>query len=307
MVAPPRVIYSTPVPNPPEPTPYPHHRHHHRYWASGESQPVVPHRHGPHATSDGRWHVVGPAPGHQTKAVAAPAPAPSTVVAHPHHKPATAKPSAAVSAPGPTAPKAAAPPPPAEAAIGNITDNTTGSAAGPATDHYNDLQTALSKLIGVEAVLAAPDRFEPNQTADVTLTLPAGFAQEAHDEAAKAGVTDAASSVNIDAHLTGTGYTVSPDQPQAQPLLLGQPTVFHWKVTPTAQAEGAVKAGLSAELQTVGRSLPLGSVKSQAGMSGIHVSGRLVGVGLLMLVLVVVAAWIVSRSGKGPAFRRKDI
>jgi hypothetical protein len=303
MIAP-RVIASTPVPNPPEPTPYHHHRHHRRIWMYGETEPVAPHHHIRHASSDGRWHVVGPAPTHHAKAVVAPTP--SAPAAHTHHPSSAAKPSAAAPA-GRTAPKAAGAPPPAGAAIGNITDNTSGAAAGADTDHYNTLQLALSNLVGVEAVLATPDRFQPGQTQDVTLTLPASFAQEAHDEAAKAGITEAASSVNIDAHLTGTGYTVAPDQAQSQPLLLGQPTVFHWKVTPTAEAAGAVKADLTADLQTVGRSLPLGSIKSQAGAGGLHLSGRLVGVALLMLVLVVVAAWIVSRSGKGPAFRRKDI
>jgi hypothetical protein len=188
-------------------------------------------------------------------------------------------------------------------ASSNVADKTTGAD----TDHYNTLQSALSGLIGTDAVLATPSRFQPNETADITLTLPASFAQEVHDEAAKAGLTDAAASVNIDAHLTGEGFTVAPDQPQAQPLLLGQPTVFHWKVTPTSQAAGAVKVDVSAELQTVGRTLPLGSVQSQAGVNGFHMSGRVLGVALLILVLLVVAGWIVSRSGKGPAFRRKDI
>jgi len=64
---------------------------------------------------------------------------------------------------------------------------------------------------------------------------------------------------------------------------------------------------LTAELQTVGRNLPLGSVQSQAGAGGVQMSGRVLGVVLLLIVLVVVAAWIVSRAGKGPAFRRKDI
>jgi len=229
-------------------------------------------------------------------------------VGHPHHQIAASKPSALAphkaAAPAPVASSA---PPPAGSTIGDSNDNSTGAPAGADADHYNTLQSALSNLIGGEAVLATPDHFQADQTADVTLTLPATFAQEAHDEAAKAGITDAAASVNIEAHLTGAGFTIGPDQPQAQPLLLGQPTVFHWKVTPTSQAVGSVKADLSAELQTVGRTLPLGSVQSQAGVNGVHLSGRLLGVALLILVLVVVAAWIVSRGGKGPAFRRKDI
>jgi flagellar biogenesis protein FliO len=78
-------------------------------------------------------------------------------------------------------------------------------------------------------------------------------------------------------------------------------------VTPTAAAVGAVKADLSADLLTVGKSLPLGSVQSQTSINNIHLSGRLIGVGLLILVLVIVAGWLVSRTGKAPAFRRRDI
>jgi len=300
----PRVIASTPVPNPPEAPAHERHRHHHHIWTSGEAQPAAPHRHTVRASNDGRWHVVGSAPANKAAAhvAAAPSPAPAPAAVHPNHQAAAPKP--AVAAPPQ---KAAAAPAAAGAGIGNINDNTTGAPASADSDRYAALQSALSNLIGVDAVLATPDRFQTNQAADVTLTLPATFAQEAHDEAAKAGITDAAASVNIEAHLTGTGFTIAPDQPQAQPLLLGQPTVFHWKVTPTSQAVGSVKADLTAELQTVGRTLPLGSVQSQAGVNGVHLSGRLLGVALLILVLVVVAAWIVSRGGKGPAFRRKDI
>jgi hypothetical protein len=297
----PRVIASTPVPNPPETE---HHRRHTRLWMYGQTQPLTPHHHVGQRIGDGRWHVVGPAAsGH---IAAAPSAAPA--VAHPHHLAAAApKPHPVAPAHKAAATVATAGAPAAGHTISNITDNSTGAPAGAESDRYNSLQSALSNLIGIDAALATPDHFQPGQTVDVTLTLPANFAQQTHDEAGKAGLSDAAGSVNIDAHLTGTGFTITPDQPQAQPLLLGQPTVFHWKVTPTAAAVGAVKADLTADLLTVGHSLPLGSVQSQAGISSLHLSGRLIGVGLLILVLVIVAGWLVSRSNKGPAFRRRDI
>jgi hypothetical protein len=264
---------------------------------SGQTQPVTPHHHVGQRIGDGRWHVVGPAaPAHiaaAPSAASAVAQPPHLAAAAPAHKAAATVATAAATAAGHT--------------ISNITDNSTGAPAGADSDRYNSLQSALSNLIGIDAALATPDHFQPGQTVDVTLTLPANFAQQAHDEAGKVGLSDAAGSVNIDAHLTGTGFTITPDQPQAQPLLLGQPTVFHWKVTPTAAAVGAVKADLTADLLTVGHSLPLGSVQSQAGISSLHLSGRLIGVGLLILVLVIVAGWLVSRSNKGPAFRRRDI
>jgi len=297
----PRVIASTPVPNPPEPnssepnsSELGRHRRHGRFWTTGEAQPVKPHRHLGQHYSDGRWHVVGPA------AAAAPLAAPI------HHAVAAAKPVVVAAAHKVTtvAKVAAAS---ASHTISNITDNATGGPSGADADRYNSLQSALSNLIGVSATLATPDHFQPDQTVDVTLTLPATFAQQAHDEAAKAGLADAAGSVNIDAHLTGAGFTIVPDQAQAQPLLLGQPTVFHWKVTPTAAAVGAVKADVTADLLTVGRSLPLGSVQSQAAINSLHISGRLIGIALLILVLVIVAGWLVSRSSKTPPFRRRDI
>jgi hypothetical protein len=299
----PRVIASTPVPNPPE-VEHAHHRRHSAFWMSGEAHPVAPHPHARQPYSDGRWHVVGPAATAHPKAAAAP---PAAVV-HPHRAPPQT--AAAPAAPARhTAPLPATAPAPSQsrAVVSNINDDSPPPLSGPDADRYNNLQSALSNLIGIDAALATPDHFQAGQTVDVTLTLPADFAQQAHDEAGKVGLTEAASSVNIDAHLTGVGYTIVPDQAQAQPLLLGQPTVFHWKVTPTSAAVGAVRADLTADLLTVGHSLPLGSVQSQAGMSNVHVSGRWIGVGLLVLVVVVVAGWLVSRSGKSPVFRRRDI
>jgi len=302
----PRVIASRPVPNPPE-TGH-EHRRHTPLWTYGQAQPVTPHHHVGQRINDGRWHVVGPvaAPSAPARVAAAPSAAPAPVVTHPHHV-AAAAPHPAASGHKPAATVAKVAPPAAGNTITNITDNTTGAPSGADADRYNSLQSALSNLIGIDAALATPDHFQPGQTVDVTLTLPANFAQQAHDEASKAGLADAAGSVNIGAHLTGTGFTITPDQPQAQPLLLGQPTVFRWKVTPTAAAVGPVKADLTADLLTVGHALPLGSVQSQAGINSLHLSGRLIGVGLLILVLVIVAGWLVSRSNKGPAFRRRDI
>jgi fumarate reductase subunit D len=68
-----------------------------------------------------------------------------------------------------------------------------------------------------------------------------------------------------------------------------------------------VKADISADLLTVGHALPLGSVQSQAGVNSFRLSGRVIGVGILILLLLIVAGWIAVRRGKGPAFRRKDI
>jgi hypothetical protein len=185
--------------------------------------------------------------------------------------------------------------------------NTTGAPSVADADRYTSLQSALSNLIAIDAALATPDHFQAKKSADVMLTLPADFAQQVRDEAAKVGLGHAATLVTIGVTLSGTGYIVKPSQPQTLPLVIGQPTVFHWTVTPTAAAAGAVKADVSADLLSVDHAMALGSIQSQAAMNSLHMSARLIGVALLILVLVVGAAWLVSRSNRSPPFRRRDI
>jgi len=278
----PPIISNAPIPNPPETGVHGHGRR----WAYEQSGRIHV-----HAYNDGAWHVVGPAPTpHKAASKLAPvgaAPASSAAKAPSHS---TNTPSATPAAVKPAANVSPTPP------LGNTT--------GPEGDKFTVLQTELSNLVGLEAELDTPPHFATNQTVDVSLTLPSQFAEQLHEEAVKAGVADATTSVNIEAHLSGTGYTLAPGQPQSQPLLLGQQTIFRWKATPTAQASGPLKADMTADLLTISKSIPIGTVKSQAS-SG-QISGRLIGVGLLVLLLLIVAGWLLRRK-RAPAIRRRDI
>ncbi len=300
----PQVIASTPVPNPPEMETEPQHRHSH-VWAPGRPNPVAPHHHAVQPSPEGPAPVVASAAPPRPRPAAAPTPSviPPPAPATPH-QPAPAPVAVAPTAPAATPPKAAVAPSPNTTAA---TGSTTSALSGADASRYASLQSALSNLIAIDAALATPDHFQANQSADVMLTLPADFAQQVRDEAAKAGLGHAVASVNIGVTLAGTGFNVKPGQPQTLPLLPGQPTVFHWTVTPTSAAAGPVKADVSADLLSAGHAMPLGSIQSQVAMNTLHMSARLIGVALLILVLVVGAGWLVSRGAKSPPFRRRDI
>lgn len=186
--------------------------------------------------------------------------------------------------------------------VTNTTVSNTTEAGGntvtTTADRYSALQTALSSLVAREGKLDTPSHFEPGQATPVSLTLPADFAQAVQTDAAQQGLADAAASVNMTSTLSGDGYTVVPAEPQSQPLALNQPTVFHWKVTPTAnRTAGALQATLSADLLSEGRSLPLGTLKAgNAAKAG----GRIVGIGLLAVIAAVVLVWALNRRRPTP-------
>jgi hypothetical protein len=322
------IICSTPVPNPVEdeayplhrrhrsgryfshryerdytqtaPAPYAHRLHHHRhYWG----QPVERPRRVEHGQSSGyvfhnghRYRIEGPVH-------------PSAAGVAPHH-PTIVKPvSPALK---PRAPHHLKPEPvpalnPTRAGHSNPVSNTTASqaagsntsgggaaATGTPAERYAALQSALAEVIAREATLKAPAHFEPGQAADVTLNVPSDFAQTLRQEAAKQDLSDQTASVNLTSALAGDGYSVTPAEPQSQPLTLGQQTVFHWKVTAQSDAKGPLQASLNADVLSDGQTLPLGPVKV-AGTQ--RWTGRLVGVGLLALIALILLAWAAQRKG----------
>jgi hypothetical protein len=173
----------------------------------------------------------------------------------------------------------------------NTTGNTTTVAGTPA-ERYAALTSALATVVAREATLNAPTHFEPGQAADVTLNVPSDFAQTVRQEAAKQDLGDQTASVNLTSALSGAGYLVTPAEPQSQPLTLGEQTVFHWKVTAQPGAKGPLQASLNADILSDGQSLPLGPVKV-AGAE--HWTGRVVGVGLLVLIALILLAWAAQR------------
>jgi hypothetical protein len=177
----------------------------------------------------------------------------------------------------------------------NTTGNATAAAGTPA-QRYAALQTALATVIAREATLDAPAHFEPGQAADVTLNVPSDFAQTLRQEAARQDLSDQTASVNLTSTLAGDGYTVTPAEPQSQPLTLGAQTVFHWKVTAQPNAKGPLQASLNADILSDGQTLALGPVKLAAANRW---TGRVVGVGLLVLIALILLGWAAQR--KRPA------
>jgi len=185
--------------------------------------------------------------------------------------------------------------------------NKPGAPAAPAPANGADrstrlaaLQSSLTDAISKGAVLKAPDRFTANQPADVTLTIPAGFADTVRTEAQKNGLSDAAASVNMTGVLSGDGFSVTPDETQSQPLTVGQETTFRWTVTAQPGAKGPLHADVGADLLGGGSdTLALGSVQKAAGL-GVKLTPRVVGAAILVLILALVVVWL-ARGRGGPS------
>ncbi len=252
-----------------------HHHHRHQVWARPVGAHVAPAT-GRHLRS--HIHVVAP----PARPVARLSPIVPIPVPAPHlHGQSHAHAHANLTSPASLAAKAAA-----DKAVGGNVDVAEA-------DRYGALQSVLTRDVGRQATLTSPSHFTPNQTSDVSLTLPAGFAQVFRNDAAAQKLGDAAKWANLTAALSGEGFTITPQEPQAQPIAIGLPIVFRWKVTPQADARGPIQADISAELLSQGHSLPLGSIKSLAGVS--RLSGRVLGVGLLLLIALVLLAWAARR------------
>jgi hypothetical protein len=183
---------------------------------------------------------------------------------------------------------------------------TTKTAAAPADQAaaLASLQTALSDAVAKTAVLTAPAHFTVAQPAQVTLAIPAGFADTVHKEAQKDGLGDLAASVNMTALLSGDGYTVLPADTQSGPLAAGQPTTFAWTVTAHPQARGPLHADVGADLLGGGvQKLTLGSVQPAGAQSSI--GARAFGVVLLVLLAGVALIWASTRRGKPTVVRER--
>jgi hypothetical protein len=189
----------------------------------------------------------------------------------------------------------------AVAATTTVTSPPTAPTPAPTDDRQAKiaaLQTALTQQVAKVAVLKAPSRFTPNQDADVSLVLPANFAEIVRKEAAKQGLTDAAASVNLDAVLSGPGFAVHPEEPASLPLKVGQPTEFHWTVSAQPGAKG-LHADLGAELTGAGaEKISLGTIQRSVG--GLKLTTRVLAVALLVLIAALVVAWL-ARGRSSPS------
>lgn len=189
----------------------------------------------------------------------------------------------------------------AVAATTTVTSPPTSPTPAPTDDRQAKvaaLQSALTQQVAKMAVLKAPSRFTPNQDADVSLVLPANFAEIVRKEAAKQGLTDAAASVNLNAVLSGDGFAVHPEEPASLPLKVGQPTEFHWTVSAQPGAKG-LHADLGADLAGAGaEKISLGAIQRSAG--GLKLTTRVLAVALLVLIAALVVAWL-ARGRSSPS------
>lgn len=284
----PGIVAMAPIPNPPEPDHRARRRHARRRTYRLGAAPAV-HRMHPHRMRSRhvrlhRTHTARRSRGHRTHVATGAAP-----VRHASTK----------------APTASAPPMRGHGHRQTSTPTTVGASkpnantganagASPRTDRVAALQTALAGAATTSAVLAAP-HFALNTPADVTLTVPAGFADTLRTEAGRQGLADDAASAALTSRLSGDGYVVIPDAAQRQVIVAGQPTVFHWTATQQPGARGPLQAQLGAQLLGGGQDqLDLGTVK--AGASG-GVGWKVVGGVLLALVIALVVA-LFARSGR---------
>ena len=301
--APPVVISMAPIPNPPErPHGYGrrrHHHHHHYLWMREHPAPMyAPHHRRAH--HHGMAPSMGPArhaPSHRHGMAPTTHPAPT---AHPvAPAPQLTKPAAPDHHRrhhhGATAGAAAT----AAAASGGSTNTTSNAvaASGSEADRYEALGKSLKDAFANGAQLQAPAHMEANQAADVSLTLPADFAQTVQSEAAKQGLASSMATVNLIGMLSGDGYTIVPSDRQTLPLAQGQATVFRWKVTPTGAGRSPLTASVKAVAAGDTHTLDLGSKSTAAGSA----TGRVIGIGLLALIALILLGWAAQR--RRPAAR----
>lgn len=153
------------------------------------------------------------------------------------------------------------------------------------------LSGALGPIIASRSVLKGGDDLKTGAPGDVSLSVPADFADNLRDEAKRTGFADAAASAALAAKLSGDGYAVSPAEAQSQPLVSGKPTDFRWTVTKMDAARGPLQAEVGADFLGGGKQhLDFGAIAAAKAPTGFKLSPRALGVGLLLLVVILAGA-----------------
>lgn len=240
----------------------------------------------------------GPArPAPTTAAKALMGQAPSTPPVHPatpRAAPAHAATKSAAATPGPA--------PLTEAALSGAA--LSGAPVAKYDDHGPKVDAFLSearKALRHGSQLRTPAKSERGQKADVALVLPASFAQTLRKAAETNGLISAGAPINVTAALTAPGFKVEPTAPQLQPLQSGQPTEFHWSLTPEEKAaRGPMKASVCVEAPSGAEPLCLGDVGPSR--PGLHVNSQVLGAALLIVIVSLVIAWL-ARGRRSPPSR----
>ncbi len=171
-------------------------------------------------------------------------------------------------------------------------------------DHGPKLEAFLAearKALRHGSQLRTPAKAERGQKANVALVLPAGFSEAIRKAAETNGLISAGAPLNVTAALTAPGFKVEPTAPQLQPLQSGQPTEFHWSLTPEEQAtKGQMKAAVCVEAPAGAEPICLGDVGP--ARPGLHVNSQVLGVALLIVIISLVIAWL-ARGRRTPPSR----
>lgn len=171
-------------------------------------------------------------------------------------------------------------------------------------DHGPKLEAFLAearKALHHGSQLRTPAKAERGQKSNVALVLPAGFSEAIRRAAETNGLISAGAPLNVTAALTAPGFTVEPTAPQLQPLQSGQPTEFHWSLTPDEQAaKGPMKAAVCVEAPAGADAICLGDVGP--ARPGLHVNSQVLGVALLIVIISLVIAWM-ARGRHAPPSR----
>ena len=179
-----------------------------------------------------------------------------------------------------------------------------GAPVGKYGDHGPKLEAFLAearKALHHGSQLRTPAKAESGQKANVALVLPASFSQAIRKAAEANGLISAGAPLNVTAALTAPGFKVEPTDPQLQPLQSGQPTEFHWSLTPEEQAtKGAMKAAVCVEAPAGAEPICLGDVGP--ARPGLHVNSQVLGVALLIVIISLVIAWL-ARGRRTPPSR----
>lgn len=164
----------------------------------------------------------------------------------------------------------AAPPPPAPVA----------APVGAPPSKLVQLQTAVGQTVAQGSNLAVSPDIAQGKPGGVSLSLPANLLDVLRDQAAKFGFKRAARKADVSATLSGDGYAVTPNGAQTQALKSGQAAQFAWQVTPGQNANGPLRAQVSASLKGQGEPKLLSLATLQSAVVQVQAQAQQAAAGL---------------------------
>lgn len=172
------------------------------------------------------------------------------------------------------------------------------------------LEGGLGQLVQRDSTLSVPERIEPGQTEQITLTLPQSLSESLTRQAGEFGLRDLAREAEVRTALSGEGWRIEPEEPQTDELRAGRISSFTWSATPERGA-GPLSADVDLALSGGGRfeTLQLGQLTREiegggvADLSASGLSWRAIGAALLLLALLIGALFYARRRDGGDGGR----